>query len=159
MKKPYYPIAIRLKNKKAIIVGGGTVAERKIIGLLEAGARVTVISPSLTEKLKALVKNRQIIWIAHPVKRDDLLKADIVIAATSDNAVNKKISGWSRRIKKPVNVVDNKILSDFISPAVFKEQKAIIAVYTDGKDPVLSRDLKNFIKERWDEFLSYRHRS
>jgi len=57
-----------------------------------------------------------------------------------------------------VNVVDRARLSDFISPALLYMPKAIVAIYTEGKDPVLSRDLKNFLKERWDEFLSYRDR-
>jgi precorrin-2 dehydrogenase / sirohydrochlorin ferrochelatase len=155
----YYPIAIRLKNKKAAVVGGGNVAERKVLSLLEAGARVRVISPALTDQLVLFAKKKKISWVKNTVKPGDIEKADIIIAATSDRGVNKKVSALSRKSGKLVNVVDDKASSDFISPAVFKKQKAIIAVYTDGKDPVLSRDLKNFLKENWDVFLSYRNRS
>lgn len=155
----YYPIAVKLKDKKAVVVGGGQVGERKVLNLLEAGARVMVISPALTQKLKSLVKNRRIRWSKRFAAQKDLQDAHIVIAATSDRSVNKKVSRWSRRAGVLLNVVDDQALSDFISPAVVKKQKAIIAVYTDGKDPVLSRDLKNFLKEHWDEFLSYRDRS
>lgn len=155
----YYPIAVKLKDKKVVVVGGGSVAERKVLGLLGAGARVKVISPEMTGRLKLLAKKKKISWIKNTVKPGDLCYADIVIAATSDRGVNKKVSAWSHRSGKLVNVVDDKALSDFISPAIFKEQKAIVAVYTDGREPKLSRDLKDFIKEHWDEFLSFRDRS
>lgn len=155
----YYPIAVSLKNKIAAVVGGGVVAERKVLSLLEAGARVRVISPALTGRLTGLAKENKIRWIRNKVSPGDLKKADIIIAATSDRGVNKKVSALSRKSDKLVNVVDDKELSDFISPAILKKKKAIIAVYTDGKEPELSRDLKNFLKERWDEFISYRNRS
>lgn len=154
----YYPIAIKLKNKKAVVVGGGNVAERKVLSLLDAGARVKVISSLLTKRLALLAKKKKILWAKNTIKPGDLAPADIIIAATSDRGVNKKVSAWSRKSGRLVNVVDDKALSDFISPAVFKNQKAIVAVYTDGIEPELSRDLKNFIKEHWDEFLLFRNR-
>lgn len=155
----YYPIAIILKNKKAVVVGGGAVAERKILSLADAGADITVVSPEITGRLTRLVKDGRIRWLKHFVKQSDLSNADIIIAASSDASVNKRVSSWAKKIKTAANVVDNSALSDFISPAVFKKQKAIIAVYTDGREPELSRDLKNFLKEHWDEFISYRNRS
>ena len=154
----YYPIAVRLKNKRAVVVGGGNVAERKIASLLDAGARVDVVSPKLTDKLSTLAKKGRVRWIKHTIEQKDLLKAYIVIAATSNHAANKKVSVWAQRRGRPVNIVDDQALSDFISPAVFKQQKAIIAVYTDGKDPVLSRDLRIFLEGHWDDFLSFRDR-
>ena len=155
----YYPIAVRLKNKKAVVVGGGIVAQRKVSGLLEAGARITVVSPALTPRLRALAKKKKIAWVEDRVSRGDIISADIAIAATSDRGVNKKVSEWSRKAGVLVNVVDDKKLSDFISPAVTKIGEAMITVYTDGRAPELSRDLKNFIKERGDDFISYRNRS
>lgn len=155
----FYPISVRLKNKRAIIIGGGPVAQRKVISLMDAGARITVVSPQVTERIALLAKKDRIKWFKHLVRQNDLRGADIVIAATSDIGINKKVSVWARKTGALVNVVDNSKLSDFISPAVLKKQKAIIAVYTDGREPELSRDLKDFLKEHWDEFLSYRDRS
>jgi len=154
----YHPIAINLKNKQAIVIGGGKVAERKVQSLLDAGARVCVISPVLTSELCRLAGTDKISWKNKRVEQKDLPGADIVIAATSDTQVNKTLSNWAKKFKILINVVDQPGLSSFISPAVFKKSKAIVAVYTDGKDPVLSRDLKNFLKENWNEFLSYRHK-
>jgi len=158
MKDIYYPIALKLKERKAVVVGGGVVAERKVKALLSFGSRVTVISPDLTAPLERLFRLGKISRQKRGVKASDIKDAYIVIAATSCTRVNKKVSAWAKRSKIPVNVVDNKDLSDFISPAVFKKGKATVAVSTDGNEPKLSRDLKDFIEERWDEFLSYRRR-
>jgi len=154
----YYPIALRLQDAKALVIGGGCVAQRKVMYLLNAGAYVHVVSPKMTRSLKRLVKEDRIEWTQRQVCRNDLSYADIVISATNNIGVNKTVSRWAQEWNIWVNVVDNSGLSNFISPAVFRCKKGIVAVYTDARDPVLSRDLKNFLKERWDDFLSYRNR-
>lgn len=158
MKELYYPIALKLKGRTALVVGGGEVAERKVKTLLQFGARVRVVSPDLTPVLRRLFKFRRVIWLNRVVRPSDVNAADIIIAATSDAAVNKKISRWARGKGILVNVVDRAKLSSFISPAILRASKAVVAVYTHGRDPGLSRDLKNFLKEHWDVFLSYRNR-
>lgn len=137
-------------------MGGGLVAERKTLSLLEARARVTIIAPSLTKKLLYLNKARKISWRPQRINKRDINRFALVVAATDDSLINKKISLWAKQKNILVNVVDRPDLSTTISPAVLRIEKAIIAVYTDAKEPVLSRDLKNFIKEHWGEFLSYR---
>jgi len=126
--------------------------------LLAAGANVTMVTPGITPQLKRLVKLKRLKWRKDKVSKKEILGARLVIAATNNPAVNRKVSSWARERKILANVVDRPALSDFISPAVLRKDKAIIAVYTDGKDPVLSRDLKNFLKENWSEFISYRRR-
>jgi precorrin-2 dehydrogenase/sirohydrochlorin ferrochelatase len=158
MQNLYYPIALKLKDRNVLVVGGGQVAERKIKNLLRSGAKVRVVSPELTAPLAKLARARRIDWLNNVVRASDLKGIDLVIAATSEAAVNKNISEWAKRRGLLVNVVDRASLSSFISPAVFRASRATIAVYTDGRDPVLSRDLKNFLKENWGVFLSYRNR-
>lgn len=155
----YYPIAIKLDKKTVVVVGGGAVAERKVRSVLEAGGRVTVVSPELSAGLKALYGKKHIRWRRRLVRETDLSGAALVIAATSGERVNRAVSRWALKRKTLANVVDRPDLGNFITPAVFRGGKAIVAVYTDGRDPVLSRDLKNYIKENWDEFISYRDRS
>ena len=140
------------------MVGGGRVAERKVDSLLEAGGKIRLISPDATSGLNQLSKAGRIEWLRKKFGPHDLDSAYLVVASTSDPAINKRIRAWAKKYKVLINVVDQAGLSDFISPAVLRAGKAIIAVYTDGKDPVLSRDLKNFLKENWDVFLSYRRR-
>lgn len=157
-KLEYYPLAISLRDKKVVVVGGGAVAERKIELLLKAQALVRVVSPTLTPTLRQLAMKKRINWSRRLVRKSDVAEASIVIAATNSAKTNTDISRWAKKRKAWVNVVDKPSLSDFISPAVLHQSKTIIAVYTDGNNPVLSRDLKNFLKERWDEFLRYRNR-
>ena len=154
----YYPIALNLENKFALVAGGGEVSERKVKGLLKIGARIMVVSPQVTPVLRRLAKQRRIKWLKRLVEDSDVAGANIVIAATSDRAVNKKVSLWAKQRKVLVNAVDQPRLSDFISPAVLRAAKATVAVYTNGKEPLFSKDLKNFLQEHWDVFLSYRHR-
>ena len=154
----YFPIALKIKKKLVVVAGGGGVAQRKISKLLEAGAKVRVVSPTLTKKLQWLLKKKLIKWRPQKIKKSDIKQARLVIAATNDVSVNKKVSSWCKKSKIAINVVDKPVLSNFISPALLRAKKALIAVYTDGKDPILSRDLKNYIKERWNDFLSYRNK-
>jgi len=154
----YYPIALKLKNRRAVVIGGGKVAERKVKTLLRFGARVCVVSPDLTMALRRLLKSHRITWLNRAVRPSDVDGGNFIIAATSDAAVNKKISIWAKRQGILVNVVDRANLSSFISPAILVTYKAVVAVHTHGRDPALSRDLKNFLKENWDVFLSYRRR-
>lgn len=155
----YLPIAIKLKNKRVIVVGGGKVAERKIEVLLDTKALVVVIAPKVTSKIRLLIEKGTIKWASRRVQESDIKEARLIVAATDSKEVNKDISRWAKQSKILVNVVDRQLISDFISPALLQQHKALIAVYTDGRDPVLSRDLKNYLKENWDDFLSYRDRS
>ena len=155
----YYPIALQLNGQNVSVIGGGPVAERKILSLVKSGADIKVVSPHLTSKLAWLVTKGAISWRKGSAIKADFKSAKIVIAATSNKRVNNQVNSWARELGAWVNVVDNSTLSNFISPAIFRKGKAFIAVHTDGKDPELSRDLKNFIKEQCDDFLSYRDRS
>lgn len=154
----YLPIAIKLKKRKAIVVGAGEVAKRKIKNLIDAGADVTVIAPEAAEEIRYLFQENIVKWLKRKVRSTDIKDAVLIIAATNDRGVNESVSDWASKRGIPVNVVDKPAISNFISPALLRMKKALVAVYTDGKDPVLSRDLKNYLKEHWDDFVSYRRR-
>jgi precorrin-2 dehydrogenase/sirohydrochlorin ferrochelatase len=156
--KNFHPIAIKIKNRKVVISGAGYVAERKVRNLLPCGAEIKVVAPTITSGLMRLAKNGRIKWIDRKVRKSDLMEADIIFAATDSAEMNKKVSIWANEKGKLINLVDNSVLSSFISPAIVRRRKAIIAVYSDGKSPELSRDIKNFLKDNWDEFISYRKR-
>jgi len=156
VKLKYYPLAVKLEKKLVVVVGGGKIAQRKVQALRKAKASIRLVSPTATPGLKALHKKGAIDWVSRHVQNKDLRNAYIVVAATNELKSNQVVSRWARQRKIWVNVVDQPALSDFISPARFYTKNAIITVYTDGKEPELSRDIKNFLKGRWNEFLSYR---
>ncbi|MBU4312633.1 MAG: bifunctional precorrin-2 dehydrogenase/sirohydrochlorin ferrochelatase [Candidatus Omnitrophica bacterium] len=155
----YLPIAVKLRDRCVVIVGAGKVAERKISNCLDAGAKVYIVSPKATPNIRRLAKNKDVEWVKRRVTRSDVRGARLIISATDNKAMNNYVRQWGKEFEIPVNVVDNSKISDFISPALLRFKKALIAVYTDGKDPVLSRDLKNYIRGNWDDFVSYRNRS
>ena len=154
----YYPLALNIYHKLSVVVGGGRVAERKVYALQEANAYIRIVSPQLTAALTQMWKEGDIDWVPRQVQKADIIGAYLIIAATNDESVNKELSRWAHEYKIWVNVVDKPSLSTFISPAVVRMNEVVITIYTNGKDPVLARDIKSFLKENWNEFLSYRHR-
>ncbi|MBP7088131.1 MAG: bifunctional precorrin-2 dehydrogenase/sirohydrochlorin ferrochelatase [Candidatus Omnitrophica bacterium] len=152
----YFPVAIRLRNKKVIVVGGGKVAHRKVATLLDSKALIQIVTPKLSAELKNLADKGIISWVKKSVEEKDIKGATLIISATDRKKINSKASRWAKKRGIPINVVDNSYLSDFISPALVKKDKALVAVYSDGRDPVLSRDLKNYLNERWNDFLLFR---
>lgn len=152
----YYPVGLNLLKKGVLVVGGGRVAERKIRSLLPFGPRLKVVAPSLTKGLLKLSKSGKINLVKRKYSSSDLKGIKFVVAATSDKSLNQRIAGDSGEKGILINVVDNPAFCDFISTAVIKKQEAVISIFTDAKNPVLSRDLKNFLKENWNVFLSYR---
>ena len=154
----YFPIALNLNDKRVLVVGGGKVALRKVEALLEAKANILIVSPEVINEVKKIIESGDVGWEKRLVCCNDINNVDIVIAATNDSNVNQQLKQWCEKEKVLINVVDRTEMCDFISPAVLRFDKALVAVYSDGKDPVLSRDLKNYLKEQWDDFLSYRHR-
>jgi precorrin-2 dehydrogenase/sirohydrochlorin ferrochelatase len=142
-----YPIClIDLERRHTVVLGGGAVAARKVGDLLEAGARVTVISPTLTPGLKALAKSGQIAIIGRPYREGDLSNAFLVIAATDDADVNQKAWQEAERCGCLANVVDDPTHSHFISPAVIRRGDVSITVSTGGTSPALARRLREHLE-------------
>jgi siroheme synthase, N-terminal domain len=117
----YYPLNLDLRKKKCIVVGGGRVAERKVLGLIECKADVTVISPTLTPKLQQLSDKGKISYIQRSYKSGDLELperdrsggAHLVIASTDNHKVNREIAEEAKELGILVNVVNAPKLSDF----------------------------------------------
>ncbi len=138
----YYPVFLNLRGKKSVVVGGGEVAERKVKGLLEKGAEVTVVSPTLTGTLADMAERGEI----RPLKRDyregDLRGAMIAIAATDERAVNNRVAEDGAAGGVLVNVVDDAEHSDFILPSTVQRGDVVIAISTSGRSPALARKLR-----------------
>src|SRR5688572_13757325 len=88
----YYPVYLDLKGRVALVVGGGAVAEDKALQLVEAGARVTVVSPELTETLRAAADRGEIAYFSGSFIDENLNGAFLVVSATNDRKVNEKVA-------------------------------------------------------------------
>ncbi len=146
----YYPIMLNLSGKKVVIIGGGTVAARKILTLLEANAEITVISPELHEKVIPAFDDHLFIWKQKCFEPADLANAFLIIAATNQEAVNLQVYENTSN-QQLINVVDRPDLSSFIVPASFRRGKLAVAVSTSGAMPGLSRKIKQDLAAQYDE--------
>jgi precorrin-2 dehydrogenase/sirohydrochlorin ferrochelatase len=145
----YYPIYLDLRYRPCLIVGGGQVAERKTLSLVEAGANVTVISPSLTQKLQELSQSGKIIHLPKTFDDKDLTGALLVIAATDSREVNTSIGRLCKKRNILVNVVTPPDESSFIVPSVVERGELLIAVSTSGMSPALSKKIRQELEKRY----------
>ena len=135
----YLPIFIQIKTRPCLVVGGGSIAARKVALLRKAQADVTVVSPELCAELKQLNEDGLIQHIGRKFEDSDLESCVLVIAATDTRAVNERVSQLANQLRLPVNVVDNPDLCSFIMPSIIDRSPVVIAISTGGSSPVLAR--------------------
>lgn len=138
----YFPVLLDLKDRRCVVVGAGTVALRKAASLLRAGGRVTVIGPQAGAAMRQLCRRPGCALVLRPYRSADIRKAHLVIAATDDPAVNRRVAREASMAGIPVNVVDDPANCTFIVPAVARKNGLIIAVSTSGQAPSLSKRIK-----------------
>lgn len=138
----YYPIFISIAGKKVLVVGGGKVAERKIIPLLEKKAVIHIVSPEITEKLHDLAVSGQIIWYNRKFKPQDIQDAWLVIAATNDPVTQKFIADAATTNRIFCNMVSEPEEGSFITPSVIEHGPIQVAISTSGSSPLLTKRLK-----------------
>lgn len=146
-----YPVFFELKDRNCLVVGGGRVATRKTTSLLECGARVRVVAPRVVPDMERLALAGKIGLERREYRREDLDGMFLVIAATDDPAVNRRVSADARSLGVPVNVVDSLDASDFIVPSVVRRGDLVIAISTSGHSPALARWLREELESRYGE--------
>lgn len=177
----YFPFFTDISNKKGLIVGGGTVAQRKIEKLLPFGPAITVIAPDFTQEIKEMAARpgqpatpeaaptmvaapatqvaAPVQLVARPYTPGDEAGFTFVIAATNNREVNSLISRRCQEQNIPVNVVDDPELCSFIFPSIVKEGKLTVGISTSGISPTAAIELKNRIRNiippTFDEILDY----
>lgn len=142
----YLPVFAQLKGRPCLVVGGGSVAERKVDQLLLAGAKITVLSKNMTKRLKELHSEGKIKYEVGPFSRANLVENWLVIAATDSRSANKKVAEAAEAEKRLCNVVDDPELCSFIMPAIVDRDPIMIAVGSNGQSPVISRWVKGIIE-------------
>ena len=147
----YYPVFLEMKDRPCVVVGGGAVAERKVQGLLTAGARVTVVSPELTPALAALKAEGRLQHVARTYREGDLEGYEVAVVATDDGSVNAGVAREGRKRRVWVNAVDDPPNCDFILPSVIRRGELVIAVSTGGASPALARRLREELEAFLEE--------
>ena len=142
-----YLVSLNIKGKKCLVVGGGEVAERKVLGLLKCGARVKVVSPSVTPLLASLADRGKIEHKRAPYSHEDLENVFLVISSTDSEEINARVANECESRNILVNVVDDPGKGNFYVPAAVHRGSLTIAVSTDGKAPILARRLREELEK------------
>ena len=149
----YIPIFLDVTGRQCVVVGGGEVAARKVASIVEAGAHVTVVSPTLSPPMKAIVDNGLVTHLARNYERGDIRGCALVYAATDDPKLHRELAAEARALGIPVNVVDVPELCTFIAPAVVKRGELQIAISTGGASPAFAARLRRNLEDQFgDEY-------
>lgn len=165
----YFPMFVDMTERECLIVGGGNVAYRKVIVMLDFGAKVTVVAEDICDELRKLTiddiasedktgsytanKENRITFIKRRFERKDCDGMEMVIAATDDSAINHEIAEYCKANGIMVNAVDQKADCSFIFPSYIKEKNLVAAFSSGGNSPVLTQYLKGKEQEILTPFL------
>ena len=152
----YFPFFVDIAGADGLVVGGGTVALRKVEKLLPYSPRLTVVAPEIRQELEGLPG---IVLHRRPFLPEDVEGRAFAIAAAGDRAVNCYISRLCRERNIPVNVVDNKQESSFLFPCLIKRGSLSVGISTGGDSPSAAIYWKErfgaLIPEGMEEILDY----
>ena len=138
----YFPVFFDLTGQRVLVVGAGEVALRKVSLLERSGALITVVAPEVAPELQARAARGSLELKVREFIPADLEGARLVIVATASRAVNRWIAKLADARAIPVNVVDDRVASRFIVPAIIDRDPVLVAISTGGTSPVLARRLR-----------------
>jgi precorrin-2 dehydrogenase / sirohydrochlorin ferrochelatase len=145
-----YPVALRVAGRRCVVVGGGTVAARKVRALVDAGAEIVLVAPDVAPEIDALVRSGKLRVERRRFAASDLDGAFLAFAATDLREVNRAVAEAASQRGALVNVADDPSASDFANPSIIRRQDVTVAVSTGGRSPAFAR----FLREQLQEWLS-----
>jgi len=153
MEKKYFPIFIDISEMKIVVIGGGTIATRRINTLLGFAEKIFVAAPEITTQLQELVDAGKIIWEQKAYCKNQIEEADMVIAATNCPKVNHQVKSDCEKLQEEkerhiwINVVNDKSLCEFYFPGVVQKDNLVIGINSGGSDPGLVKNTRKRIQE------------
>jgi len=152
----YYPVNLDIRNRKCLVVGGGAVGTRKVMTLLDCGAKVTVVSTDVAEKLQELSDSDIIKLEKRPFQISDLDEMFLVMGATDNQEINREIHSEAERLGILCNIADRPEDCNFILPAIVNRGDLIIAISTSGQSPAFAKKMrKDLEKEFGTEYAEF----
>ena len=145
----YYPVHLDVRGRACLVVGGGAVGTRKAGTLLDCAAVVTVVSPEATEELRLLAGSGRIELKPRDYRAEDLEGKFLVIGATDDEALNRRISRDAEQRRILCNIADRPEVCNFILPSIVKRGDLVLTVSTAGKSPALAKRLRRELEGRY----------
>jgi precorrin-2 dehydrogenase / sirohydrochlorin ferrochelatase len=146
---PLFPILVKIKARKCLVVGAGKIATAKAAGLLSHGAEVLVVSPRATEWIRAQADGGKLTWERRNFADSDVEGAFLVVAATNSNSTNEAVFRACQARSVLCNVVDEPERCDFFYPAIVRRGPLQIAISTGGRSPGLARRLRTELERQF----------
>ncbi|WP_281889100.1 bifunctional precorrin-2 dehydrogenase/sirohydrochlorin ferrochelatase [Paenibacillus sp. YYML68] len=145
-----YPVMLIIHNEPCVVIGGGQVAARKVRGLLQAEAAVTVISPHVTSELEGLAADGSIRWLrsCYAPGMPEVREARLLFAATDAPEVNAAVRVEAEQLGIWVNAADEADHGSFLLPAVLRQGRLTVAVSTSGASPGMALHVRDQVS-RW----------
>ena len=140
----YFPMMIELQDRPVLVIGAGEEGTKKVEVLSKFGCKITLVAKEA---------NADAIKLSYEFINREFRDSDIndsyamVVAATENEGLNRRISEIAKSNKIPVNIVDNVELCTFIFPAIIKENDVVISVSSGGKSPYVAQHIKAIIRE------------
>jgi precorrin-2 dehydrogenase / sirohydrochlorin ferrochelatase len=154
----YYPLFVNLQEKRCVVIGGGRIAQRKVMSLLGTGVEIQVISPESTERIKQWWQEGRLCLTERGFLPSDIEGATIVIAATNHPDINLEVY-HSIKPGQWINIVDRPDLCSFIVPSIVRRGDLTIAISTAGKYPGLAKQMRkkmeHWVGEDYNEYTTF----
>jgi len=134
-----YPVNLDLTGRRVLVVGAGPVAARKVAGLLDAGADVTVVAPTAVDEI---ADDSGVRWHERPYRRGEVASYRLAVTATGDPAVDDQVHRDAEAAGVWLNSADDPERCTFTLPAVSRHGDLQVTVSTNGNSPAVSRWLR-----------------
>jgi siroheme synthase-like protein len=144
-----FPIALHGERITAVVIGGGSVGTRKALALLEAGARVDVVSPTVTSELEEAARHQRVTLVRESYRPSQLDSATLVVAATDSRETNAEVAADAQARGKLINITDFPDEGNFHTMALHRSGDVTIAVSAGGVPGAAAR-IRDAIAERFD---------
>ena len=145
----YYPVYLDVQSRRCLVVGGGRVGTRKVGTLLQCGAEVTVISREATSELSQMAEQGLIDLKLRDFRSSDLDRIFLVIGATDDQALNRKVHREADAAQRLCNIADQPDLCNFVLPSIVNQGHLTIAISTAGKSPAFAKFLRRQLQDQF----------
>jgi precorrin-2 dehydrogenase/sirohydrochlorin ferrochelatase len=147
----YYPVNLDIQHRNCLVVGGGSVGTRKVITLLDCGAKVTVISPVVSPQLRDFATSGFISLRERRYRSGDLDGMFLVIGATDDEDLNRQISNDADHLNMLCNIADRPEVCNFILPSIVQRDDLVITISTSGRSPAMAKKLRKTLESQFGQ--------
>jgi precorrin-2 dehydrogenase/sirohydrochlorin ferrochelatase len=145
----YYPVNLDIRNRPCLVVGGGAVGARKVATLVECQAVVTVVSPETVPALARMADRKCIVLKRRAYRASDMSGMFLVIGATDDEALNRRINADAEQQGLLCNIADRPQICNFILPAVVRRGDFVMAISTAGKSPAFAKHVRQRLESEF----------